>query len=209
MYSPWLQYRRQKIDRPFVIFRPRAGEGQMQFRRSLYERAACHTRTRLSLDAHMQPRYLALNRNQRNTPEELKVTMTFFLLMPWIPTAHYGEEIGMRNIEDAPIKEGSFARRNRSSCRTPMQWDTTPNAGFSTADATNIFLPVVYPDPARPTVAAQTDDPHCCSPTRAAAGPCALRPRLWGLRATGAMSVTLIIPIRWFMPANMQGRNIS
>ena len=40
-----------------------------------------------------------------------------------------------------------------------MQWDTTPNAGFSTADATNIFLPV-DPDPARPTVAAQTDDPH-------------------------------------------------
>ena len=80
-----------------------------------------------------------LNRNQRNTPEELKVTMTFFLLMPWIPTVYYGEEIGMRNIEDAPIKEGSFARRNRSSCRTPMQWDTTPNAGFSTADATNIL----------------------------------------------------------------------
>ena len=53
-------------------------------------------------------------------PDELKTALTFFLTMPWVPIVYYGEEIGMRNIEDAPVKEGSFTSRNRSSCRTPM-----------------------------------------------------------------------------------------
>lgn len=99
-----------------------------------------------------------LNRNQRNTPEELKTALTFFLSMPWVPIVYYGEEIGMRNIEDAPYKEGSKTSRNRSSCRTPMQWDAGPNAGFSAAAAEQLYLPI-DPNPNRPTVAAQQDDP--------------------------------------------------
>lgn len=159
MYSPLVCNTDDK-NRPTVCYFDRAGEGQIRSFVDRYtkERHATREQGYLSMPTCSHDIW-RLNRNQRNTPEELKVTMTFFLLMPWIPTVYYGEEIGMRNIEDAPIKEGSFARRNRSSCRTPMQWDTTPNAGFSTADATNIFLPV-DPDPARPTVAAQTDDPH-------------------------------------------------
>lgn len=42
--------------------------------------------------------------------------------------------------------------------RTPMQWDDTPNAGFSTAPADRLYLPV-DPDANRPTVAAQQADP--------------------------------------------------
>lgn len=99
-----------------------------------------------------------LNRFDRRTPDELKTALTFFLTMPWVPIVYYGEEIGMRNIEEAPVKEGSYTSRNRSSCRTPMQWDATPNAGFSTAPAERLYLPV-DPDPARPDVASQTDDP--------------------------------------------------
>lgn len=100
-----------------------------------------------------------LNRFDRNTPEQLKAAMTFFLTMPGVPIIYYGEEIGMRNIEDAPYKEGSLTKRNRSSCRTPMQWDTTPNAGFSTASADKLYLPI---DPAadRPNVAQQQADPN-------------------------------------------------
>lgn len=99
-----------------------------------------------------------LNRNQRRTPEELKTALTFFLTMPWVPIVYYGEEIGMRSIEDAPVKEGSLSSRNRSSCRTPMQWDATANAGFSTADAERLYLPIDS-NPTRPTVAAQQEDP--------------------------------------------------
>ena len=87
-----------------------------------------------------------LNRLQRNTPEELKVALTLFLTMPWPPIIYYGEEIGMRNLEEAPYKEGSKSARNRSSCRTPMQWETGLNAGFSSAPSNQIYLPI---DPCR------------------------------------------------------------
>ena len=39
-----------------------------------------------------------------------------------------------------------------------MQWDDGPNAGFSTAPAERLYLPV-DPAPDRPTVAAQRADP--------------------------------------------------
>lgn len=98
-----------------------------------------------------------LNRLQRNTPEELKVALTLFLTMPWPPIIYYGEEIGMRNLEEAPYKEGSKSARNRSSCRTPMQWETGLNAGFSSAPSNQIYLPI---DPADnyPNVASQEND---------------------------------------------------
>lgn len=66
----------------------------------------------------------------------------------------------MRNLEYAPPKEGSFSSRNRSTCRTPMQWDATRNAGFSSvADASKLFLPVDNA-PHFPNVAAQEQDPR-------------------------------------------------
>ena len=85
-----------------------------------------------------------LNRFDRNTPEQLKTALTLFLTLPAVPILYYGEEIGSRN---------------RSSCRTPMQWDDSPNAGFSTADASRLYLPI-DPSPARPTVAAEERDPQ-------------------------------------------------
>lgn len=100
-----------------------------------------------------------LNRFDRNTPAQLKTALTLFLTLPGVPIIYYGEEIGLRNLEDAPVKEGSLTSRNRSSCRTPMQWDDTPNAGFSTAAAERLYLPI-DPDAARPTVAAEQDDPQ-------------------------------------------------
>jgi maltose alpha-D-glucosyltransferase/alpha-amylase len=61
---------------------------------------------------------------------------------------------GMPDVEGAVCNPGY----NRAGCRTPMQWDDGPNAGFSTADPARLYLPV-DPDPARPTVAAQEADP--------------------------------------------------
>ena len=73
-----------------------------------------------------------LNRMNRCTPEEHKVVITMSLTLPSPPVVYYGEEIGMRNLEYAPVKEGSLSSRNRSTCRTPMQWDASENAGFTT-----------------------------------------------------------------------------
>lgn len=101
-----------------------------------------------------------LTRMNRNTPEEQKVSITLFLTLPTPPIVYYGEEIGMRNLEYAYPKEGSFSSRNRSTCRTPMQWDTTRHAGFSTVkEAKKLYLPVDNA-PQFPNVAEQESNPN-------------------------------------------------
>uniref|UniRef100_UPI00242E3B34 alpha-amylase family glycosyl hydrolase n=1 Tax=Bifidobacterium pullorum TaxID=78448 RepID=UPI00242E3B34 len=91
----------------------------------------------------------------RLTPDELAIAYGMILTMPGVPFLYYGDEIGMR-YRNLPTKEGGYVR---TGTRTPMQWDASANLGFSTADASDLYLPV---DPAAdaPTVAAQRDDAH-------------------------------------------------
>ncbi|HMI59703.1 MAG TPA: alpha-amylase family glycosyl hydrolase [Puia sp.] len=86
---------------------------------------------------------------------DLKVLLTFVLTQPGVPLIYYGDEIGMKFLVNEPEVDGS---RNRSGSRTPMQWDDSKNAGFSTAPQDKIYLPI-DPDPNRPTVAKQDKDP--------------------------------------------------
>lgn len=87
----------------------------------------------------------------RNTPEQLKVAMTFFLTMPGVPFIYYGDEIGMKFEEGLPSKEGS---NERAGTRTPMQWTKGKNAGFSTCDPDKLYFPVAT-DGGKLTVEAQ------------------------------------------------------
>lgn len=86
---------------------------------------------------------------------DLKVIYTFLLTWPQVPFIYYGDEIGMRYLADLPSKEGGY---ERTGSRTPMQWDDSSLAGFSTSDPQRSYLPI---DPAddRPTVAAARADP--------------------------------------------------
>lgn len=88
--------------------------------------------------------------------EETKLAFAFLLSMPGAPFIYYGDEIGMRYQEGLPSKEGGY---NRTGSRTPMQWDDTENAGFSGADAANLYLPI-DPNPARNTVKKQREEPQ-------------------------------------------------
>ncbi|MFD5624663.1 alpha-amylase family glycosyl hydrolase [Streptomyces sp. NPDC127072] len=91
--------------------------------------------------------------------EQLPAAFAFQLTWPTLPAIYYGDEIGMRYVPGLPEKEGSVLgpRYNRAGSRTPMQWDEGPNAGFSTAPADRLYLPV-DPSPDRPNVAAQLAD---------------------------------------------------
>ena len=89
----------------------------------------------------------------RLAPEELAVAYGMILTMPGVPFLYYGDEIGMR-YRNLPTKEGGYVR---TGTRTPMQWDASPNLGFSTADADDLYLPV-DPAPDAPTVEAQRAD---------------------------------------------------
>jgi maltose alpha-D-glucosyltransferase/alpha-amylase len=89
-------------------------------------------------------------------PEQLGAALTFLFTWGSVPCLYYGDEIGMRYLRGMPDVEGAVCNPayNRAGCRTPMQWDDGPNAGFSTADPDRLYLPV-DPEPDRPTVAAQ------------------------------------------------------
>ena len=93
---------------------------------------------------------------QGRSTADLELIYLFLMTMPGAPFIYYGDEIGMRSLDGLPSKEGAY---NRTGIRTPMQWADAPNAGFSTAPAGQLYLPV---DPAadRPCVAAQEADPQ-------------------------------------------------
>lgn len=94
------------------------------------------------------------------TAEQLGAAYAFLLTWGSVPAIYYGDEIGMRYLPGMPEHEGSIVDPgyNRGGCRTPMQWDAGPNAGLSTAPDDRLYLPL-DPDPDRPTVAAQREDP--------------------------------------------------
>jgi maltose alpha-D-glucosyltransferase/alpha-amylase len=87
----------------------------------------------------------------RNTEEQLKVVMTFILTLKGMPFIYYGDEIGMRFVSGLQDKEGSqlegvsedgVALGNRAGTRTPMQWNRGTNAGFSTCNKSQLYLPI-------------------------------------------------------------------
>ena len=85
--------------------------------------------------------------------DELKIAFAFLLSMPGAPFIYYGDEIGMKYVEGLTSVEGGY---ERTGSRTPMQWNSEKNLGFSTAD--ECYLPVDKNTDA-PTVENQKNDP--------------------------------------------------
>jgi len=92
-------------------------------------------------------------RHQRDF-DDLKVLYAFLFTWPQLPCLYYGDEIGMRYVEGLTSKEGGY---ERTGSRTPMQWDESALAGFSTDPAATPYLPI-DPQDDRPTVSAQRAD---------------------------------------------------
>ncbi|MGL4412446.1 MAG: alpha-amylase family glycosyl hydrolase [Bacteroidales bacterium] len=97
---------------------------------------------------------------RRDSKEEVLAALTFFLTQPGVPCVYYGDEIGMRFIDNLPNKEGSQLRSgNRAGSRTPMQWDGSVGAGFSSTSIENFYLPIDSLED-RPNVKSQEGDPN-------------------------------------------------
>lgn len=110
---------------------------------------------------HDQPR--AASRYSRGEDDAMaKIVMTLLLTLRGTPFLYQGEEIGMRDISlqrneilDPPGRKYWPLYYGRDGCRSPMQWDDSPHAGFSSA---NPWLKV-HPNYPRRNVAAQQADP--------------------------------------------------
>jgi alpha-glucosidase len=110
---------------------------------------------------HDLPR--AASRYSKNeTDTQARLAMALLLTVRGTPFMYYGEEIGMRDISlrrdeilDPPGKKYWPIYKGRDGCRSPMQWDDSANAGFSSARP---WLPV-HPDYTKRNVDAQRTDP--------------------------------------------------
>ena len=80
--------------------------------------------------------------------EEVKIAFAFLLSVPGAPFIYYGDEIGMNYLADLPGVEGGY---HRTGARSPMQWDHSANAGFSSGEPENLYIPL-DPSENRPTV---------------------------------------------------------
>lgn len=79
--------------------------------------------------------------------EEIKIAYAFLLSVPGAPFIYYGDEFGMRYLEGIKSVEGGFIR---TGSRSPMQWDRTANAGFSSCEPEDLYIQI-DPRKDRPT----------------------------------------------------------
>jgi len=83
--------------------------------------------------------------------DHLREAAELLLSLPGTAFIYQGDEIG---LVDGPGADPPFDRAGRDRHRHPMQWDATPNGGFTTGTP---WLPPV--DPERRNVEAQRGDP--------------------------------------------------
>jgi alpha-glucosidase len=67
--------------------------------------------------------------------EQAPIAQMLLLTLRGTPTCYYGDELGMQNVVVPPElmhdpKGKEHPENSRDPQRTPMQWDTSPNAGF-------------------------------------------------------------------------------
>ncbi|KAJ3524783.1 hypothetical protein NM208_g11915 [Fusarium decemcellulare] len=146
----------------------------------------------LYLENHDQPRSVSrfVHDDPQNRAASAKLIAIFLGFQSGTPFIYQGQEIGMTNVPkdwrfeeykdidclshwnlhkdnaDAATLDSfkvEYQRKSRDNARTPMQWDTTPNAGFTTAEATPWMR--VNDNYREINAASQTSDPnsvyHC------------------------------------------------
>lgn len=65
---------------------------------------------------------------------KIELVNTVLVSLPGTPVLYYGDEIGMGD---------DYLLDDRNGVRTPMQWSAAPSGGWSTADPTDFYLPLV------------------------------------------------------------------
>jgi len=116
------------------------------------------------------PNYVLGNHDEHRVGSRLgkdaaRTAMLLLLTLRGTPTIYYGDEIGMHDVPIPPeLEQDPWGKRvqglgvGRDPERTPMQWDTSPNAGFGAPTSTP-WLPIAD-DYKQDNVEAELSDPH-------------------------------------------------
>lgn len=100
-----------------------------QERDYLYSMYAADARARINLGIRRRLAPLL-----ENDVERIKLMNSLLLSMPGTPVLYYGDEIGMGD---------NIFLGDRDGVRTPMQWTSDRNGGFSRADPQRLYLPPI------------------------------------------------------------------
>jgi maltose alpha-D-glucosyltransferase/alpha-amylase len=118
-------------------------------RQWMWEQYAPDPRMRLNLG--IRRRLSPLLDNDRR---KIELANSLLFTLPGSPIVYYGDEIGMGD---------NILLFDRNGVRTPMQWEASLNVGFSTADPSQLYAPVIDDPvygPERVNVADQKKDPQ-------------------------------------------------
>jgi maltose alpha-D-glucosyltransferase/alpha-amylase len=91
--------------------------------------------------AHVHQARLNLGIRRRLAPllgndrKRIELLNALLFSLPGTPVLYYGDEIGMGD---------NIFLGDRNGVRTPMQWSSDKNAGFSRANPQALFLPIIY-----------------------------------------------------------------
>jgi alpha-glucosidase len=138
----------------------------------------------ITLGNHDEPRVASRFATGDDDLRIARLAAALVLILPGTPFLYYGEEIGMRDLlldDPADFRDNwglwllraaadelrlspsealeVAARHGRDKARTPMQWSSAPNAGFSPPGIVT-WLPVNPNHAAGINVAEQRDDPR-------------------------------------------------
>ncbi len=100
-----------------------------QERDYLWKTYAEDSRARINLG--IRRRLAPLMQNDRR---KIELMNSLLMSMPGTPILYYGDELGMGD---------NYYLGDRDGVRTPMQWSSDRNAGFSRADPQQLYLPVI------------------------------------------------------------------
>lgn len=107
------------------------------------------------------PNFVLGNHDQRRIstrkgPKFINALNIMLLTLPGTPTTYYGEELGLNDIkltydqtqDPWGVMAGPelYEKYSRDPERAPMQWDSSKNAGFSTAEQTWLPVNPDFPD---------------------------------------------------------------
>jgi alpha-glucosidase len=121
-----------------------------------------------SLPEHGWPNWVLGNHDKsriasRVGAAQARVAAMLLVSLRGTPTMYYGDEIGMHDVAIPPEAVQDPREKNepglgvgRDPERTPMQWDRSPNAGFTSGEP---WLPVAD-DYRQNNVEVERDDPH-------------------------------------------------
>ncbi|GAC1446178.1 MAG: alpha glucosidase [Pyrinomonadaceae bacterium] len=112
------------------------------------ERVLPELPTTYALSNHDNPRAFDKFGDGRHNDDIAKLLATMMLTLRGVPFFYYGEEIGMKTTEPQRLEDvrdpvGKVywpTYKGRDGERTPMQWSSENNAGFS--DAATTWLPI-------------------------------------------------------------------